>query len=97
MDTTSAERIRNTLTLPNKYQRRLYLANEAKAIGFGGISQVSRVSGVSRMTIMHGLKEIDAEGYQATEAKRWHTHVDAALCNWLETHYPAQAVLVFPP
>jgi hypothetical protein len=29
----------------------LYLANEAKAIGYGGISQVSKASGVSRGTI----------------------------------------------
>jgi transposase len=70
MDTVSAERIRNALPLLNERQRRLYLANEAKAIGRGGISQVSRVSGVSRVTITQGLKEINAEGYRATETKR---------------------------
>jgi transposase len=70
MDEASAERIRSTLPLLNERQRRLYLANEAKALGRGGISQVSRVSGVSRVTITQGLKEITAQGYQATETKR---------------------------
>jgi transposase len=70
MDEASAERIRNTLALLNERQRRLYLANEAKALGYGGISQVSRVSGVSRVTITQGLKEINEEGYQAMETKR---------------------------
>ena len=69
MDTVSAEGIRDTLPLLNERQRRLYLANEAKAMGRGGISQVSRVSGVSRVTITQGLKEINAEGYQATQTK----------------------------
>jgi transposase len=70
MDTASAERIRNTLPLLNERQRRLYLANEAKAIGRSGISQVGRVSGVSRVTITQGLKEINAEGYHATQTTR---------------------------
>jgi DNA-binding MurR/RpiR family transcriptional regulator len=70
MDTSSAERIRNTLPLLNERQCRLYLANEARAMGRGRISQVSRVSGVSRVTIAQGLKEINKEGYRATEAKR---------------------------
>jgi hypothetical protein len=64
MDTATAERIRNTLPLLDERQRRLYLANEAKSIGYGGISQVSRVSGVSRVTITHGMAEINSDGYQ---------------------------------
>ena len=64
MDNATAERIRSTLPLLNERQRRLYLANEAKAIGYGGILQVSRVSGISRVTITEGMKEINSEGYQ---------------------------------
>ena len=64
MEKLSAERIRNTLPLLNERQKRLYLANEAKAIGRGGISQVSKVSGVSRVTITEGMKEITSEGYK---------------------------------
>jgi len=58
------ERIKNVLPLLDERQRRLYLANEAKAIGYGGISQVSKVSGVSRVTITQGMAEINSEGYQ---------------------------------
>ena len=70
MDTASAERIRNTLPLLDERQRRLYLANEAKAIGHGGITQVSKVSGVSRVTITQGMAEINSEGYQAKAQNR---------------------------
>ena len=70
MDKSSAERIRNTLPLLNERQRRLYLANEAKAIGHGGITQVSEVSGVSRVTITNGMSEINSEGYQAEAQTR---------------------------
>ena len=52
------------LPLLDERQRRLYLANEEKAIGYGGISQVSRVSGISRVTITLGMAEISSEGYQ---------------------------------
>ena len=40
-------------------QRRLYLAVEAKALGRGGVSQVSRATGTSRNTIAVGLSELD--------------------------------------
>ena len=43
----------------NEYQRRRYLSAEAKAIGRGGISVVSRLSGVSRPTLTEGVKELD--------------------------------------
>jgi transposase len=65
MDKASAERIRNTIAFLNERQRRLYLANEAKAIGHGGITEVSKVSGVSRVTITQGIAEINSAGYQA--------------------------------
>jgi len=64
------ERICNTIPLLDERQKRLYLANEAKAIGYGGISQVSRISGVSRVTITQGMTEINSEGYQAKAQTR---------------------------
>ena len=64
MENSTETRIRNMLPLLDERQRRLYLANEAKAIGRGGISQVSRVSGVSRVTITQGMAEINSEDYQ---------------------------------
>ena len=63
MDAATTERIRNTLPMLDERQRRIYLANEAKAIGYGGISQVSKISGVSRVTITQGMSEINSEGY----------------------------------
>jgi len=70
MDKSSVERIRNTIPLLNERQRRLYLANEARAIGYGGISEVSRVSGISRVTITEGMAEINKEGYEAKAETR---------------------------
>jgi hypothetical protein len=61
MDKVTEERIRNTMSLLNEKQRRLYLANEAKAIGYGGIS---------RVTITRGLNEITRAGYQPEEVVR---------------------------
>ena len=43
----------------NEYQRRRFLATEAKSLGYGGISLVSRISGVSRPTIREGIRELD--------------------------------------
>ena len=64
MDNPTAERIRNTMLILDERQKRLYLANEAKAIGYGGITQVSKVSGVSRVTVTQGPAEINSEEYR---------------------------------
>ena len=40
--------------------RRLMAASEAMAVGFGGVSLVSRASGLSRRAIANGIREIDA-------------------------------------
>ena len=47
-------RIKTMLSMLNEYQRRIFLSTEAKAIGYGGISLVSRISGVSRKTLQAG-------------------------------------------
>jgi hypothetical protein len=54
------ERIASMLPILNEKQRRIYLASEAKAYGRGGISQLSRVSGMSRTTIRLGLTELES-------------------------------------
>jgi hypothetical protein len=41
-------------------QKRLYLGSEAKKLGHGGNSIISRLSGVSRPTILQGRKELDS-------------------------------------
>lgn len=42
----------------NERDRRLYFATEALKIGHGGISQVQKLSGVSRVTITRGVMEL---------------------------------------
>ena len=42
----------------NERQKRLFLAAEAKTLGWGGISKVASATGVSRVTIYKALKEI---------------------------------------
>jgi transposase len=54
------ERITAMMPILNEKQRRLFLASEAKSYGRGGISEVSRVSGVSRTTIRVGLAELES-------------------------------------
>ena len=52
------ERIKRMVGLLDERQWRLYLANEAIAAGYGGVSKASRISGVSRTTITKGISEL---------------------------------------
>lgn len=54
------ERIERMRFLLDERQWRLFLANEAISAGYGGVSKVSRISGVSRTTITKGIEEINA-------------------------------------
>ena len=44
--------------------RRLFAAAEARAYGRGGVSVVSRMTGIARSTIQRGLREIEAQSAQ---------------------------------
>ncbi len=46
--------------LLNERQWRLYVATEARRIGAGGISQITRQAGVTRKTIRKGITEREA-------------------------------------
>lgn len=63
----SALQMRINAVLPtlNEYQRRRYLSAEAKAIGYGGISLISRITGVSRQLLMDGIAEIESDGIES--------------------------------
>jgi hypothetical protein len=52
-------RIETVLPALNEYQKRRYLSAEAKSIGYGGITLISRLSGVSRQTLTDGIKELE--------------------------------------
>ena len=43
----------------DEYTRRIWAATEAKALGYGGISLVSRATGISRRAILVGSREIE--------------------------------------
>jgi hypothetical protein len=58
-DTLLEEKYATITSLLNERDRRLVLAAEAKSFGRGGLSKVSRLSGISRVTINAGLKELD--------------------------------------
>jgi hypothetical protein len=51
-------KLKTVLPHLNEKQRRLLLAAEAKALGWGGISRVAQATGVSRVTIYKALQEI---------------------------------------
>ncbi len=44
----------------NERQRRIWAAAEAKELGYGGISAVTRATGISRRAIHVGLRELAA-------------------------------------
>src|SRR5437879_3988508 len=56
---TSAERIwMRVLGTLNEYQARLFVAERAVELGRGGVSHLSQLTGMSRVTITQGLKEL---------------------------------------
>ncbi len=57
-DTVLAEKLAAILPHLNEKQRRLLLAAEARSLGRGGITRVSRASGVSRPTITKAVQEL---------------------------------------
>lgn len=52
----------------NERTRRLLAANEAIAIGWGGVSAVSRATGLSRQVISQGIKELQ-DGERSPEGR----------------------------
>ncbi len=44
----------------NERQRRLVAAADAQTLGYGGISQVARATGLSRATVQRGVVELQA-------------------------------------
>jgi hypothetical protein len=50
--------------------RRLFAASEARHLGHGGVSIISRASGMSRVTITKGLQELDEAPLPAGRVRR---------------------------
>jgi len=53
------ERIKEIMPYLNEKQRRLFLGNEAKHYGYGGVQKVHEITKVSKTTIIQGKKEIE--------------------------------------
>lgn len=57
--------------LYNEQQRRVYAASEARVIGYGGISIISKITGIDREAISRGIKEIeDSESIDFSRVRR---------------------------
>jgi len=55
------EKIEQILPAFNEKQKRLFLGSEANALGYGGVSKISKLSGISRPTITQGIKELESK------------------------------------
>ena len=54
----------------NERTRRLFAANEAIVVGRGGITLLSKITGLTRNTIMLGIKELKGERIVAPDRLR---------------------------
>ena len=54
------KKIKKLLPHLNEYQRRIFLAGEAEALGRGGNTIISTLAEVSRPTIIQGRKDLGA-------------------------------------
>ena len=54
------EKLNNILPYLNEKQKRVFLGAEAKSIGYGGISKISKLTGVSRPTIHQGVSDLES-------------------------------------
>src|SRR5882757_4934652 len=54
----------------NERSRRMLAAAEAEQIGYGGVSLVSRACGLSRVTIIKGIRELSAPALPAERIRR---------------------------
>jgi hypothetical protein len=61
MDKLTGKKITKMLPLLNEKQKRMYLATEAEALGWGGTKAISKLTGVSQTTIIKGKKEINSD------------------------------------
>ena len=58
MDELIKSKILTMLPLLNEKQKRIYLATEAIALGWGGVKIISELTGVSKTTIIKGKYEV---------------------------------------
>ena len=54
----------------NEPQKRWFAAVKAKELGYGGVSQVSRTTGLSRTTVTQGLRDLEEDGSLSLDSDR---------------------------
>lgn len=54
------EKLGNILPFLNEKQQRMFLGAEAKSIGYGGVSKIAKLAGVSRPTIHQGITDLES-------------------------------------
>jgi hypothetical protein len=64
------EHIKAVLPHLNEKQRRLFLASCAKTIGWGGVKEVSEISGCSKDIIIRGKKEIETADHKDKRVRK---------------------------
>lgn len=64
------KKLKKVLPLLNERQRRVLIATEARALGWGGIATLSRITGVSHVTIGRGLRELEETPLSTTRIRR---------------------------
>ena len=69
-DSGLATKLATILPHLNERQRRLVLAAEARALGWGGVTRVARAAGVTRPTIHAALHELDQPAPPPTRVRR---------------------------
>lgn len=74
VDDITIKRIEKILPILNEAQKRIYLASEAEALGHGGITQISKATGVSRVTITAGINDLK-EGRNSAVLGESDTHI----------------------
>src|ERR1700754_4129914 len=70
MEAAIRQRFKGLASTLDERQRRLWAASEAKAWGYGGVSLVSRSTGISRRAIHVGLRELQADSTATLEVGR---------------------------
>ena len=88
-DQVLTEKIEKILPALNEAQKRLYLASEAEAMGRGGITKINKLTGVSRVTITNGIKELHSGNYfHVTESDDSHIRKKGAGRKGIEITQP---------
>lgn len=64
------KKLKQVLPLLNERQRRILIATEARAWGWGGTENLFRITGMSRPAIRRGLRELKEKKLHATRIRR---------------------------